>query len=308
MADRYEDQHRRDRGYRRDERGFVDRAGDEVRSWFGDDEAERRRQMDDRERGQFRDRDTFAGGSRSGAYDDRRYGQSGEYGSSYPTDRGAYGYGDRSYGAGDRSFGYGDRSSGSSYGSERSSANPSYGGNYYGSDRSVGSGYGPSSQYGPGSSTFDSERNRGGAWFTGRGPKGYQRSDERINEDVCDRLCDSGEIDASEVEVRVSGGEVTLTGSVSDRNQKRRAEDLIEQVSGVREVHNNLRVGQGQSDTAASSRWSTAGSGTTDQGARGQGSQGTATVGAGGTSAEQPGNVLGVAGGAPDKTSSAGRR
>ena len=158
-------------------------------------------------------------------------------------------------------------------------------------------------------STFEQgDRSRGGAWFTGRGPKGYQRSDERINEDVCDRLCDSGEIDASEVEVRVSGGEVTLTGSVSDRNQKRRAEDLIEQVSGVREVHNNLRVGQSQSDTAASSRWSTAGSGTTDQGARGQGSQGTATVGAGDTSAEQPGNVLGVAGGAPDKTSSAGRR
>ena len=124
MADRYEDQHRRDRGYRRDERGFVDRAGDEVRSWFGDDEAERRRQMDDRERGQFRDRDTFAGGSRYGGYDDRRYGQSGEYGSGYPTDRGTYGYGDRSYG-----------------------------GNYYGSDRSIGSGYGTSSQYGPGSAT-----------------------------------------------------------------------------------------------------------------------------------------------------------
>ena len=31
---------------RRDERGFFERAGDEVASWFGDDEAERRRQMD----------------------------------------------------------------------------------------------------------------------------------------------------------------------------------------------------------------------------------------------------------------------
>ena len=29
---------------------FIDRAGDEVRSWFGDDDAERRRQMDDRDR------------------------------------------------------------------------------------------------------------------------------------------------------------------------------------------------------------------------------------------------------------------
>ncbi|QDZ07014.1 DUF2171 domain-containing protein [Sphingomonas panacisoli] len=33
-------------GYDRQNRGFLDRAGDEVRSWFGDDDAERRRQMD----------------------------------------------------------------------------------------------------------------------------------------------------------------------------------------------------------------------------------------------------------------------
>ena len=32
----------------RDERGFFERAGDEVASWFGDEEAERRRQMDSR--------------------------------------------------------------------------------------------------------------------------------------------------------------------------------------------------------------------------------------------------------------------
>jgi hypothetical protein len=34
-------------GYGKD-RGFLDRAGDEVRSWFGDEEAERRREMDQR--------------------------------------------------------------------------------------------------------------------------------------------------------------------------------------------------------------------------------------------------------------------
>ena len=32
---------------RQDDRGFVERAGDEVRSWFRDDDAERRRTMDD---------------------------------------------------------------------------------------------------------------------------------------------------------------------------------------------------------------------------------------------------------------------
>jgi len=37
-------------GYRRDDddRGFLDRAGDEVRSWFGDDDAQRRREVDQR--------------------------------------------------------------------------------------------------------------------------------------------------------------------------------------------------------------------------------------------------------------------
>jgi hypothetical protein len=35
-------------GYDHDERGFLERAGDEVRSWFGDEEAERRRELDQR--------------------------------------------------------------------------------------------------------------------------------------------------------------------------------------------------------------------------------------------------------------------
>jgi hypothetical protein len=43
-----------DRGGTQHDRGFFERAGDEIASWFGDDEAERRRRMDDRydERGQ----------------------------------------------------------------------------------------------------------------------------------------------------------------------------------------------------------------------------------------------------------------
>jgi osmotically-inducible protein OsmY len=81
--------------------------------------------------------------------------------------------------------------------------------------------------------------------YSGQGPRGYQRSDDRIREDVCDRLTDDPWVDASEVEVTVRGGEVTLSGSVRDRNDKRRTEDMIEGISGVREVHNNLRVTSG---------------------------------------------------------------
>jgi osmotically-inducible protein OsmY len=77
----------------------------------------------------------------------------------------------------------------------------------------------------------------------GRGPRGYRRSDERIREDVCDVLTDDANVDATEIEVTVKEGEVTLTGSVASRDQKRRAESLAERVSGVRDVHNSVRVG-----------------------------------------------------------------
>lgn len=76
----------------------------------------------------------------------------------------------------------------------------------------------------------------------GRGPKGYVRSDERIREDVCDQLSDDPLVDASEIEVAVAGSEVTLTGSVETRRERRRAEDCAERVSGVTHVQNNLRV------------------------------------------------------------------
>jgi osmotically-inducible protein OsmY len=78
--------------------------------------------------------------------------------------------------------------------------------------------------------------------FAGRGPKGYQRSDSRIREDVADRLTDAPDIDPSEIEITVNNGEVTLSGTVGDRYQKRRSENISESVAGVRDVHNNLSV------------------------------------------------------------------
>jgi hypothetical protein len=76
----------------------------------------------------------------------------------------------------------------------------------------------------------------------GKGPRGYLRSDERIKEDVNDRLSDNPFIDATEIEVTVSNGEVTLTGSVDDRSDKRMAEDIAEAISGVKNVENKIRV------------------------------------------------------------------
>ncbi|MEO8714216.1 MAG: BON domain-containing protein [Acetobacteraceae bacterium] len=86
----------------------------------------------------------------------------------------------------------------------------------------------------------------GGAHHRGRGPRGYTRSDERIREDVSDRLTENPVLDASDIEVTVAGGEVTLAGSVDSRYSKRLAEDLADDVSGVKHVQNNLRVRQAE--------------------------------------------------------------
>ena len=78
----------------------------------------------------------------------------------------------------------------------------------------------------------------------GKGPSNYTRSDDRIKEDVSDTLSEDWHIDASEIEVAVDEGEVTLSGTVQNRHDKRHAEDIIEDLSGVRHVQNNLRVSQ----------------------------------------------------------------
>lgn len=107
-------------------------------------------------------------------------------------------------------------------------------------------------EYHPGTSRWDrgygSEYGRGELGrgsLAGRGPRGYRRSDERIEEDVNERLTRHPGIDATDIEVRVNHGEVTLTGTVRDRQAKRMAEDAAEAVSGVIDVHNQLRVSAG---------------------------------------------------------------
>ena len=53
---------------------------------------------------------------------------------------------------------------------------------------------------------------------------------------------DDDDIDATEIAIEVKSGEVTLTGTVNSREEKRAAEDIAEQSPGVREVQNHLRV------------------------------------------------------------------
>jgi osmotically-inducible protein OsmY len=78
--------------------------------------------------------------------------------------------------------------------------------------------------------------------FSGLGPKGYKRSDERIKEDVCEALTHDSELDASNIDVEVKEGTITLSGTVDSRSIKHHAEICIERLSGVKDIINNLRV------------------------------------------------------------------
>jgi hypothetical protein len=81
--------------------------------------------------------------------------------------------------------------------------------------------------------------------YAGRGPRGYRRADDAIRDEINERLTRHPEIDATDVEVRVDGAEVVLTGVVEDRRAKRLAEDICEDVWGVDDVRNELKVRHG---------------------------------------------------------------
>jgi len=91
-------------------------------------------------------------------------------------------------------------------------------------------------------------------WYghRGKGPKGYTRSDERIREDISDRLTHDHYVDATNIEIQVDSAECTLSGTVTTRDEKRRAEDIAEHAMGVKHVQNNLRVAPAYAVTSTS--------------------------------------------------------
>jgi osmotically-inducible protein OsmY len=175
-------EYRRWHEYGRD-RGWFDRASDEVRSWLGDDDAEMRRDMD-----RMQNRGSMYRHERD---ENRPYG---------------YMYGSQTF----------DR--------EGPIDRWTLGGTEFG-------------EYG----TRPVEQLRRGNHY-GRGPANYKRNDERIKEDVIERLVRNHEIDGSDIEVEVNNGEVTLKGIVESRYERRFAEDITEDVFGVKNVLNLLRV------------------------------------------------------------------
>lgn len=90
--------------------------------------------------------------------------------------------------------------------------------------------------------------------YIGRGPRGFQRSDERIEEEINEMLTRHPSIDASDIEVQVKNGDVTLSGSVPDRRMRHISEDVAEKCMGVKEINNNIRVRKESSEKEPSSR------------------------------------------------------
>jgi|TARA_R100000501_G_C2630224_1_gene125372 osmotically-inducible protein OsmY len=85
-----------------------------------------------------------------------------------------------------------------------------------------------------------------------KGPKNDNRSTERNRERVCDVLHDDHHLDASEIEVSTDeNGEVTLSGTVASRDDKRRAEDCAYKVRGVRHVQNDIQITAAESTSEA---------------------------------------------------------
>ena len=76
----------------------------------------------------------------------------------------------------------------------------------------------------------------------GHGPRGYQRSDARILEQVCEHLTDDPMVDARGIEVQCKDALVTLEGEVPGRWMKHRAEDIAAAVAGDDAVENRIRV------------------------------------------------------------------
>jgi hypothetical protein len=90
---------------------------------------------------------------------------------------------------------------------------------------------------------YDSEAPSG---YSGRGPRSYNRPDDSICDEVCERLTYAGDVDATDIDVKVRKGEVILKGNVEDRRQRRMAEDIAHSVSGVMDVRNDLKAGSTQ--------------------------------------------------------------
>lgn len=82
--------------------------------------------------------------------------------------------------------------------------------------------------------------------FSGRGPKGWKLTDEKLREKVSEVLLHSHDVDPTNLEVVVEDRVIYLRGSIPSKGMKRVAEDLVGSIPGVEDVFTELKVGEFQ--------------------------------------------------------------
>ena len=90
----------------------------------------------------------------------------------------------------------------------------------------------------------ESERRTGPSSYRGVGPKNFRRSDDRVREEICERLSEADDVDATDVDVRVTNGVVLLTGRVDSAGALGVADHIAHSCGGVRQVENRINVGK----------------------------------------------------------------
>ena len=76
--------------------------------------------------------------------------------------------------------------------------------------------------------------------YRGKGPA--QPADDQIKTAIERILTDDPWLDASGIQVSVQNGIAQLQGAIASRQAKRRAEELTDQIGGVRDVQNQLSI------------------------------------------------------------------
>jgi len=76
--------------------------------------------------------------------------------------------------------------------------------------------------------------------YRGKGPA--QQTDDQIKTAIEQLLTDDPWLDASGIQVSVQNGIAQLSGTVTSRQAKRRAEELTDLIGGVRDVQNQLSI------------------------------------------------------------------
>jgi len=77
---------------------------------------------------------------------------------------------------------------------------------------------------------------------------GHHRLDPQIYEDVCEALLNDPYVDASDIEVEVHEGIVTLRGYVESREMKKDSELCIQHIRGIADIFNLLKLYQFKED------------------------------------------------------------